>query len=798
MGKKGKSNQAGRPAIPQPVATASPAPSALVRLMASVSQVAPLVGESVPEWSEDIVKDFVTKLPEGDRSPFLTFVDDFARLGARAREVVDEVKAKEKSLADERAAVRADRDALAAEIASLDAERSQFNADALKLAAERDEVSRLRSELVGTEQKLALREAEVRGGLVLEREASLRVLQEQISTLERQRDQLPTEIVQRRKELLEEARHEAAQLLEAARQQAASLEQKEAELALQDVSLKRREDKIRVEEEVLRVRQRNLQEDARLHAKDLLEEKETDIARHLREIDRLRKVVSRQQSELDELDALRQATGDDPERLLQEVESLREKNRELDRKLQEMRSSQSEGDARELREQRDALQRSLDVAMGELFGLRQQQEQWKLSVMERENAETMRVVLEKHKALLGNAVQELRAQVDDLIDQGKEATAFPELTRMDKELALRIPTEPVPALSTLVGDLQARIAYAEDKKQLHFSKEILQLFVGGLAMSRLHIFQGISGTGKTSLATAFCAAIGATCTVVPVQAGWRDRADLIGHYNAFEKRYYEKDTLQALYRAQTEAQTDMLHVVLLDEMNLSRPEQYFAEFLSAMELSPAKRLMTLMESRPANGAPALLVDGRQIRLPPNLWFIGTANQDETTNAFADKTHDRAFVLELPKQVPPAEKIARPSNRVTWSYDSLMHLFDEAGRKHTTHVKKLLSALDSSRLTKILNDSFGLGWGNRLEQQMVRFMPVVLECGGTEALALDHMLSTRMFRDGKVIGRHDKRADDLRIVEEALNAFWKDTKLGDIPTSCLTAIEADIQRLERGG
>ena len=60
------------------------------------------------------------------------------------------------------------------------------------------------------------------------------------------------------------------------------------------------------------------------------------------------------------------------------------------------------------------------------------------------------------------------------------------------------------------------------------------------------------------------------------------------------------------------------------------------------------------------------------------------------------------------------------------------------------------------------------------------------------------MTSRMFRDGKVTGRHDKRADDLRIVEEALNAFWKDTKLGEIPTSCLTAIEADIQRLERGG
>ncbi|NML48033.1 AAA domain-containing protein [Ramlibacter sp. G-1-2-2] len=767
-------------------------------MMASVSQIAPLVGESVPGWSEDTVKGFVTKLPEGDRSPFLTFVDDFARLGARAREVHDEVKAKETSLEDGRAALQADREGLVVERASMDEARSRFDADALKLATERDEVSRLRNELVGAKQELALREAEVRGGLVLEREASLKVLQEQILALERQRDQLPSEVSRRRQELLEEARREAAHVLEAAQEQAASLEQKETELALQDVGLKRRENKIRVEEEVLRTRQRNLQEDARQHAKDLLEEKETEIARHVREIERLRKVVSGQQSELDELDALRQVTGDDPEKLLHDVESLRAHNKELDRKLQEMRSSQSEGDAKELREQRDALQRSLDAAKGELFGLRQQEEQWKLSVMERENAETMRVVLEKHKALLGSAVQELRAQVDDLIDQGKEATAFPELTRMDKELALRIPTVPAPALSALVGDLQARIAHAEEGKQLHFSKEVLQLFVGGLAMSRLHIFQGISGTGKTSLATAFCAAIGATCTVVPVQAGWRDRADLIGHYNAFEKRYYEKDTLQALYRAQTEAQGDMLHVVLLDEMNLSRPEQYFAEFLSAMEVSQAKRLITLMESRPASGAPALLVDGRQIRLPANLWFIGTANHDETTNAFADKTHDRAFVLELPKHGPSAERIARPSDRVTWSFDSLMHLFDEARRKHATHVKKLLSALDSCRLTKILNDSFGLGWGNRLEQQMVRFMPVVLECGGTEALALDHMLATRMFRDGKVTGRHDKRADDLRVVEDALNAFWRDAKLGDTPTSCLTAIEADIQRLERGG
>ncbi|MBN0287701.1 AAA family ATPase, partial [Pseudomonas aeruginosa] len=95
--------------------------------------------------------------------------------------------------------------------------------------------------------------------------------------------------------------------------------------------------------------------------------------------------------------------------------------------------------------------------------------------------------------------------------------------------------------------------------------------------------QGISGTGKTSLAKAFAKAMGGFCTDIAVQAGWRDRDDLLGHYNAFERRFYEKDCLQALYRAQTPRWRDTCNVILLDEMNLSRPEQYFAEFLSALE-----------------------------------------------------------------------------------------------------------------------------------------------------------------------------------------------------------------------
>lgn len=798
MGKKqAKNNQQGRPSLPQPAAV-SLAPSGLLRMMASASQVAPLVGEAAPEWSEETVRGFVFKLPEGDRSQFQASIDVFARLGARARDAHDEFKRKDSLLEDDRASLLADQEALEAERASFEEAQSKFDADSLNLGRDREEALKLRSDLATARQELAVREAEVRGNLVLEREGSLKILQEQIAALERQRDQLPAETAALRQGLMDDARREAARLSALAQQQSASLQQRETDLAMQEVEIGRREEKLRLEEEVVRTRQRNIQEDARLQAQALVQDKDVALSKQVRESERLRKVIADQQAELDGLDAVRQVIGDDPQRLLDEIESLRARNKELDRSVQKLLSNQSQDDAKELRMQRDGLQQSLDTLRSEVFGLRQQEHQWQRSVTERENAETMRVVLEKHKALLGSAVQELRTQVDELIDQGKDGTVFPELNRMDKELTLRVPTEPAPLLPELVSDLQARIAYAERGKQLHFSKEVLQLFVGGLAMSRLHIFQGISGTGKTSLATAFCAAIGATCKVVPVQAGWRDRADLIGHYNSFEKRYYEKDTLQALYRAQTEAEKDKLHVVLLDEMNLSRPEQYFAEFLSAMEVSQDKRFITLMESRPASGSPKLLNEGRQISLPPNVWFVGTANHDETTNAFADKTHDRAFVLELPKHGAVTEKITRPANRVTWSFENLMDQFEQARKKHEAHVKKLLGFIDASRLTNILNDDFGLGWGNRLEQQMIRFMPVVLECGGTEALALDHMLATRMFRDGKVTGRHDKSADDLRRVQEALNILWKEGKLGGTPSSCLKAIERDIQRLERGG
>ena len=394
--------------------------------------------------------------------------------------------------------------------------------------------------------------------------------------------------------------------------------------------------------------------------------------------------------------------------------------------------------------------------------------------------------------------------VDDLTQSQQSEKPFPQMAWMDsasnadwikdrKAKELSLPEQDVPDLKKFSVELQHRIAQAEDGATLYFRLEDIQLLIAGLAMSQLHIFQGISGTGKTSLAKAFAKAMGGHCTDIAVQAGWRDRDDLLGHYNAFEKRFYERDCLQGLYRAQTGAYKDRCNIILLDEMNLSRPEQYFAEFLSALEKNdPRDRLISLSESQLPN-APALLVEGRRIRVPHNVWFVGTANHDETTNEFADKTYDRAHVMTLPRH--EAGFKIEPKPKASFSYRSLMERFDGAVTQNADEVEELLAELTTGPLTSILQDRFDLGWGNRLERQAMRFVPVYMAAGGRKEDALDHLLASRVFRRGKVTGRYDATIDDLSAIEQALTTVWKGWK--SEPSRSIALLAADRRRKERG-
>jgi hypothetical protein len=286
-------------------------------------------------------------------------------------------------------------------------------------------------------------------------------------------------------------------------------------------------------------------------------------------------------------------------------------------------------------------------------------------------------------------------------------------------------------------------------------------------------------------------------TVIAVQAGWRERADLLGYFNAFDRKFYELKTLQAIYRAQTPQDQDRLHVVLLDEMNLSRPEQYFADFLSALEGEGVARNIRLVDNRIEN-APRALIDGRDLALPKNVWFIGTANQDETTNAFADKTYDRSFVMEVHRPGGDITDAKRPSQKRTVSVGSLLTVFDDAEAAAGERSRTQLAKLNESSLATNLAEEFTTGWGSRLERQWQRFVPVVVAAGGEEEMAIDHLLHTRVIRDGKVTGRHDITQRQLESVAEDLQELWMDLGLSGEPQNCLDALERDKRRLERGG
>ena len=441
---------------------------------------------------------------------------------------------------------------------------------------------------------------------------------------------------------------------------------------------------------------------------------------------------------------------------------------------------------RGLKNQNDELALDLSAKNKELSQL-------KLGVADKETLITEKRVLEKQKAILELRLQELSKTIDDLMESQLAETPFPQMKALDEIKGKEIEWAEIGSLEQFATELQHRIAQAEKGKKLYFRLDDIRLLLAGLAMSQLHIFQGISGTGKTSLAKAFAKAVGGFCTDISVQAGWRDRDDLLGHYNAFEKKFYEKDCLQGLYRAGTETFGEHIHIILLDEMNLSRPEQYFAEFLSALEKNDINdRVISLSESELPN-APKYLKEGRKIQVPRNVWFIGTANHDETTNEFADKTYDRAFVMNLPRN---EETFAiQQYERANFGVNTLQKLFKEAEKTYQKTTKSLLDDLKNHHLTLLLEENFGLGWGNRFEAQALRFIPVFMACGGSALMALDHLLASRMLRQGKVTGRYDVSPQDITELKEALDDFGNQHK-GKLIQS-IKLLDDDLKRKERG-
>ena len=278
--------------------------------------------------------------------------------------------------------------------------------------------------------------------------------------------------------------------------------------------------------------------------------------------------------------------------------------------------------------------------------------------------------------------------------------------------------------------------YAASRLKLYYDIEDIRRFIAGMAVSHILILQGMSGTGKTSLAHAFGSYIDNASTIIPVQPMWKERTDLIGYYNEFTRKFNETLLLEKMYEANY---SEDMYITVLDEMNIARIEYYFAEFLSLLELpNPEERYIDVVSDRWEND-PEQLKDGR-IKLPPNMWFIGTANNDDSTFAISDKVYDRAMILNLDAKseryvAPKKEKIHISSECFNRLVREAMEEYDVSRRN-----MKRLEALD-----QYLIEHFHITFGNRIMKQIKTYIPVYVSCGGDELDALDDILSKKVIR-----------------------------------------------------
>lgn len=289
---------------------------------------------------------------------------------------------------------------------------------------------------------------------------------------------------------------------------------------------------------------------------------------------------------------------------------------------------------------------------------------------------------------------------------------------------------------TLEDFVEGYRLFAASQMNLYYTPEIIRRFVAGMAASKLLILEGISGTGKTSLPYSFSRYMENPATIVSVQPSYRDRTEILGYFNEFSKKFNETEFLRALYEANYRPDPTL---IVLDEMNLARIEYYFAEMLSVLEMPSQDEWVLDLVPTAWDGDPEKL-DAGKIRVCASTWFVGTANNDDSTFTITDKVYDRAMPIELNERADAFECDLQLHCDITAEH--LEYLFQKAKVEHPISEEALekMQKLDNYLVTR-----FKLSFGNRIMKQMYDFIPVYVACGGTELGGMDYIIARKVLK-----------------------------------------------------
>ena len=382
------------------------------------------------------------------------------------------------------------------------------------------------------------------------------------------------------------------------------------------------------------------------------------------------------------------------------------------------------------------------------------------------NDESKKVIIDTQKTNNAQPLIENLSVAQPNLPQGKKKETaqdngerrFFMLSQIDDEMKDK---KPLTGENLTLEELCDRFRkFSASKLGLFYSIEDIRKFIAGMAVSKIIIMQGMSGTGKTSLAYAFGEFLNNKSTIVPIQPMWKERTDLVGYYNEFTKKFNETTLLQKMYEANY---SNNIYVTVLDEMNIARVEYYFAEFLSLLEIpNPEGRYIDVITDK-WKSDPKLLKNGR-LRLPVNMWYIGTANNDDSTFAISDKVYDRAMIMNLDKKTQPFT--AELTRGATVTIEKWEELVAQAGKDYgiTGRNARKIKALD-----RYMIRNFHITFGNRIMKQIRSYVPVYIACGGEELEAIDDIIYKKIMRKletqnpvyvRKAIGKLCDEIDDI--------------------------------------
>ena len=310
--------------------------------------------------------------------------------------------------------------------------------------------------------------------------------------------------------------------------------------------------------------------------------------------------------------------------------------------------------------------------------------------------------------------------------------------------------------------------FAASKLRLYYKPEMVRIFISGLASTKLIILQGISGTGKTSLAYAWGKFMRHDSCVASVQPSWRDRTDMFGYFNEFTKKFNETEMLKEMYTA---GYVDEVFTVILDEMNLSRVEYYFAEMLSILEMPNRDEWIIELVPNSWKTDPKY-IDGGKIKVPANMWYIGTINNDDSTFAVTDKVYDRAMPIDINDKSVPFEPVETEAQGINFSY--LDNLFKKAIQDNPIS-QETLDKIE--QMDNYVIQHFRIAFGNRIVAHMKKFVPVYVACGGEEIAGVDYFIAKKILRKFEQLNMSYIR-DEIDPYIQFLNTTFGKNKMNE--------------------